>query len=188
MIRSFSFAMLAAALATTAVAQTSPAVPIGDECFAMKAYASGAVEVAMSRLALERASDANLKKFAEHMIKDHTEVNNKLVELARAKGIALPTTIDAVHSTVLARMAQMSGSDFDKAYSMGQIGAHKEALGLFGHEAHHGEDADLKALAHKTLPKLEEHTKMAFEVAGKEKEFKKFQKVYEYAKEVMDAK
>jgi putative membrane protein len=188
MIRTMTLAVLVAAVATVARAQTPSSVPLGDEYFAMKAYAEGNVEIAKSRLALERASDADVKKFAEHMIKDHTECNNKIVELARTKGIALPTTIDAVHAATMARMARLSGSDFDKTYMMSQIGAHKEALLLFGHEAHKGEDSDLKALAHKTLPTLESHTKMAFEVAGEKDEYKKFEKVHEYAKQVMEGK
>jgi len=188
MIRTLPLTFLVAALATIAHAQDSSTVPLGDECFAMKAYAAGTAEVAMSRLALQRASSADIKKFSDRMIKDHTECNNKIVELARTKRIPLPTTMDAIQATILARMSKMTGSDFDKAFMMAQIGAHKDALGLFGHEAHNGEDADLKALAHKTIPTLESHTKMAFDLAGEQEKYKKFHKVYEYAKQVMDEK
>ena len=145
MMRALTLAALAA-LTTQARAQDSTAVPLGDEYFAMKAYAEGLAEIAKSQLAYQKASDSGVKAFAEKMVKDHTECNEKIAELARKKGIALPTAIDAVHTTAIARLGRMSGSDFDKAYMMAQIGAHKDALHLFEHESHKGEDPELKAL------------------------------------------
>ena len=75
MLRILSFAVLAAALAATAQAQTPTSVPIGDEHFAMKAYCEGLTEVAKSKLAQQKATDPEVKKFAMHMVKDHTAVN-----------------------------------------------------------------------------------------------------------------
>jgi len=174
--------------ATNAQAQTSMPLSLGDEYFAMKAYADGTAEVAKSRLALERASNAGIRNFAQQLIRDHTECNNKIVELARAKRIPLPNTIDAVHTAAMNRLAGMSGSDFDKAFTMAQIGAHKEALLLFGHEAHKGQDQDLKSLAQQTIPVLEKHTQMAYEMAGENDEYQKFQKIRDYSKQVMGDK
>ena len=57
---------------------------------------------------------------------------------------------------------------------MAQIGAHKDAIHLFGHESHKGEDAELKGLASKTLPDLWTHAKMAFDLAGEKREYEKF--------------
>ena len=187
MIRTLTFAALAA-LATNANAQDSSPVPPGDEYFAMRAYSEGTAEVAKSRLAVGRATQPGVKAFAEQMVKDHTECNDKIAEAARKKGIALPSAADPVHAACTARLAKLSGSDFDKAYLMAQIGAHKDALHLFGHEAYKGEDSELKELARKTLPTLQEHTKAAFELAGEKREYEKFRKVEQYAKEVVAEK
>jgi predicted outer membrane protein len=51
-----------------------------------------------------------------------------------------------------------------------------------------GEDTEKKALATEALPKLHEHTKMAFEPAGEKAEFDKLCKVQEFAKQVMAEK
>jgi putative membrane protein len=188
MIRSMTFAALAMAIATNARAQDASNVPLGDEYFAMKAYSEGLAEVAKSQLAAERATEPGVKAFAEKMVKDHTECNQKIAQLASSKGIPLPRAIDAVHSAAINRLAKLSGSDFDKAYLMAQIGAHKDAIHLFGHEAHKGEDAELKALASKTVPDLWAHAKMAFDLAGEKREYEKFHKIMEYAKQVMAEK
>jgi putative membrane protein len=187
MIRMLTLAGLLV-LATNARAQDSSSVPLGDEVFAMKAYSEGMAEIAKSRLACERATQPGVKEFAERMVKNHTGCNNKIAETARQKGITLPTTMDAVHTIAIARLGKLSGSDFDKTYLRAQMCAHKDALHLFGHESHKGEDADLKELAAKALPTLQDHAKMAFELAGEKAEYQKLCKIEEYAKQVMAEK
>jgi putative membrane protein len=187
MFRMLSFAVLVA-FAPNGRTQDSSSVPLGDEYFAMKAYAEGVAEVAKSQLASERASNPAVKAFAAQMVKDHTECNTRIAEVARQKGIALPATIDAVHTAAIARLGRMSGSDFDKAYMMAQTCAHVDALHLFGHEARKGEDPELKTMATKTIPTLQEHAKAAFELAGEKEEYQKFCKIQEYAKQVMAEK
>jgi putative membrane protein len=186
-IRTLTLAAVAA-LATSAYAQDSSSVPLGDEYFAMKAYSEGMAEVVKSQLAIERATQPAIKAFAERMVKDHTKCNNEIVELARKKGIALPATVDPIHTAVINRMARMSGSDFDKAYLKAQMCAHMDALHLFGHESRKGEDTELKQLAHKAMATLQDHAKEAFELAGEKQEYQKFYKIHEYAKQVMEEK
>jgi putative membrane protein len=185
MIRTLSFVAIAA-LATSASAQVVIQVPPGDEYFAMRAYAAGLAEVAKSQLAYERATQKDIKDFAEKMIRDHTDCNNKIVEVARRKGMALPATIDAVQSAMIARLSRMAGSDFDKTYMMAQACAHEAAIRLFERESCKGEDSDLKELATKAIPTLEDHAKRAFELAGDKAEYQKFCKVLDYAKQLRE--
>jgi putative membrane protein len=187
MIRSLTLAAIAA-ITTNAYAQEFASAPLGDEYFAMRAYSDGLAEVAKSRLAVEKATQPAVKEFAERMVKDHMECNKKIAELARKKRFVLPVVTDFVHTAAMARLAKMSGSDFDKAYMMAQTCAHKEALHLFEHESRKGEDPDLKDLATKTMPTLQEHAKSAFELAGEKSEYQKFCRIQEFARQVMEEK
>jgi putative membrane protein len=192
MTRTLTLAAIAL-LGTNAYAQAPaaarvPSVPLEDEFFVMKAYAEGIAEVAKSRLAMERATEPAVRQFAEKMVRDHTECDNKIVELCRRKGIALPAAIDAVHTAAINRLAMMSGSDFDKTYIKAQACAHKAALFFFEHEACKGEDQEIKDFAAKEIPTLQEHAKQAFELAGEKEEYKKFCKIQDYAKQVMNEK
>ena len=187
MIRTLTFAAIALA-ATSSLAQDTSTVPLGDEVFAMKAYSSGMAEIVKSKLALERATQPAIKAFAERMIKDHTECNSKIAEAARKKGIPLPSTLDPIHAFAIERMGRLTGSDFDKTFMQAQVCAHKDALHLFEHESCKGEDSELKEMAAKTIPTLEDHAKMAFDLAGEKAEYKKFCKIQEYAKGVMAEK
>jgi putative membrane protein len=187
MFRTFALAATVA-FATSAYALDSSSVPLGDEYFVMKAYSEGMAEIAKSKVAAERATEPEIKAFAERMVKDHTECNDKLARVANKKGIALPTTVDAVHSASIGRLAKISGSDFDKAYMMAQMCAHVDAIRLFEHESCKGQDAEIRELATEALPTLQSHAKSAFEVGGEKAKYQKFCKIQEYAKQVMNEK
>jgi putative membrane protein len=191
MVRTLTLAAIAL-FGTNAYAQApaarAPAVPLGDEFFAMKAYAEGIAEVAKSRLAMERATQPAIREFAEKMVREHTECDNKIVELCRRKGIALPATIDSVNTAAINRLAMLSGSDFDKAYMKAQVCAHKAAIFCFEQQACKGEDQDIKDFASKGLATLQDHAKHAFDLAGEKDDYKKFCKIQDYAKQVMNEK
>jgi putative membrane protein len=187
MIRTFAFAAVFA-LSTNAYAQETSSVPLGDEVFLMKAYCEGMAEVAKSKLACEKATQPAIKAFAEQMVKDHSECNNKIAEVARQKSIPLSSTPSAVHTVALTRLSKMSGSDFDKAYLMAQMCAHVEAIRLFEHESCKGECSEIKELATQAIPKLQGHAKEVFEIAGEKAEYQKFCKIQDFAKQVMSEK
>jgi putative membrane protein len=187
MIRSLALSAFVV-LAANTYAQETSSVPLGDEVFVMKAYCEGMAEVAKSKLACERATQPAIKAFAEQMVRDHTECNNKIAEVARKKGVPLSAAPSAVHTVALTRLAKMSGSDFDKTYLMAQMCAHVDAIRLFEHESCKGEDSEIKELAVKALPKLQEHAKEAFDIAGEKAEYQKFCKIQDYAKQVMAEK
>lgn len=59
--------------------------------FVTHAGQDGMAEVALGKIAVERAQDADVKQFAQKMVDDHSKANQELTSLARSKGIAAPT-------------------------------------------------------------------------------------------------
>jgi len=55
----------------------------------MKASENGMKEVALSQLAAQRATNAEVKSFAQQMVTEHTQVNQALMQLAQQKGVTL---------------------------------------------------------------------------------------------------
>lgn len=133
-----------------------------DRKFMMQAASGGMAEVALARLATERAASDAVKQYAQHMIDDHTRANDELMQLAASKGVTLPTTPDAKHQAMLAKMQALSGAAFDREYirSAG-IKAHMQMQKLFQKESTGGRDADTKAWAARTLPAVQDHLRMA---------------------------
>jgi putative membrane protein len=158
--------------AAPALAQTAarPAHPEGtsktakmasDEHFVMEVAQDGMAEVELGKLAADKASSADVKKFAQRMVDDHSKANDELKTLAQNKKITLPTSVDATHKATLDRLSTLSGEAFDRAYMQEMVKAHRKAVEAFRMEAKSGKDPDIKAWASKTLPTLEEHLKMA---------------------------
>jgi putative membrane protein len=135
--------------------------PMDDATFVKKAACAGMAEVKSSEIALQKASDAKVKQFAQRMIDDHTKANKELTELATRKGWKPEAAIEEKKQKEMDKLSGKTGQEFDRAYMECQVKAHEEAVKLFKQASTASEDADLKAWAAKTLPTLEEHLKMA---------------------------
>lgn len=131
-----------------------------DKKFAMEAAKIGMAEVSAGKLAQQRGTDP-VKKFGEHMVQDHTQANDKLMQIAGQKGIQLPQQADKNAQKKMDKLSDLSGAKFDKEYLQAQVKDHKKAVDLFEKQAKNGKDAELKQFAAQTLPTLQEHLKMA---------------------------
>ena len=133
---------------------------MNDGLFAAAAAGAGLCEVTSSQLAVERASNPEVKRFAQQMIADHTRANQELMTLAAQKGMVLPAALPIPAQATLVALEGVSGEEFDKCYVKDQIAAHIQAVGLFEAEAERGQDPQLKAWAAKTVPVLKDHLMM----------------------------
>lgn len=143
---------------TTNVAATGGiAVDASDAKFATAAANGGMAEVALGKLADQKSTNPEVKKFAEMMVTDHGKVNDELMGIAKTKNITLPATVDADHQKKMDDLSKMSGKDFDKNYIDAMVDGHKKTLDLMNDEAKDGKDAELKAFAAKTAPAVQMH-------------------------------
>src|SRR6476659_6762106 len=62
-----------------------------DRTFVMEAARGGMAEVEMGRLAVNKASNADVKQFGQRMVDDHGKANDELKGLASRKNVTLPT-------------------------------------------------------------------------------------------------
>jgi putative membrane protein len=163
-------AALALALgAAPAVAQTSTTTTTAqagklaeaDQKFVEKVAQDGIAEVDLGELAKERAQSDEVKKFAQRMIDDHGKANEQLEEIAKNKGVAVPTEAGEEHSKVRAEISDLKGEEFDQKYMAAMAEDHQKAVDLFQKEAESGEDPDIKAFAEQTLPVIKEHLSLA---------------------------
>jgi len=162
MIRYGIYAMVLIFAASSAVGAQTTATSnaVDDRLFAAAASESGAAELALSRLGLEKAADPELKKFSERMIEDHSMLSKELMTVARSKQVALPEGLGHCARFTLQSLSGLSSEHFDTCYAEAQMVAHKQAVAAIRAEAERGADADLKALAAKALPKLKGHMAM----------------------------
>ncbi len=162
-------AIVAAAPAWAQTTSTQRATPPGgaaghqlsqqDRDFLAKASAGGKAEVEAGQLAQQKASEPSVKKFGEHMVKDHSQGNQQLMSVAQREGITMPSTstADRHNQQAMSKLQSLSGRQFDQAYVQDQLRDHQETVALFEKEAQSGENPGLKSFAQQSLPMLREH-------------------------------
>lgn len=137
------------------------------DAFMTEAAKGGMAEVELSRLATTKSQNAEVKKFAQQMIQDHTNANAELKQLAGKKNVTLPTELDAEHKALRDKLSGLSGAEFEKEYVNAMVADHEKSVNLFKTQADNGTDADAKTFAAKTLPKLQGHLDMIKAMQGK---------------------
>lgn len=155
------------ATTTGSTGGTSSALSPDDKEFVSKAGMGGLAEVQMGNLALQKASNADVKAFGQRMVTDHSKANEELQQLATAKGVALPTELTGEMKDTYDHLASLSGAEFDTSYMKHMVEDHEKDVAEFDKASTSATDADLKAWAGKTLPTLQSHLQNAKDVAKK---------------------
>jgi putative membrane protein len=91
--------LVALSFAFAPVSRGDDAKPFTDAGFVMDAGSGGMLEVELGEVAAAKAKNADVKAFAERMVKDHTAANEKLK--ATAAGHAVPTKLNDKHQKAL---------------------------------------------------------------------------------------
>jgi len=128
-----------------------------DASFVVNAADAGMLEVELGKVAQANGMSQNVKDFGSLMVKDHTEIGDKLKKLAASKNLALPETLSDKSQDKKNKMQDKKGKDFDKAYAKAMVDGHKDVIKSFEDEAQNGTDSDIKAFAADQLPTLHHH-------------------------------
>ena len=124
-------------------------------------------EVEMGKLAQSKSQNPEVKTFAQQMIDDHTKGLQEVQAVAQAKGVTLPTELDAKHKSMAAKLEKLSGDAFDKEYmKMAGLKDHKDTHAKLQKISKSAKDPDVKAAAEKTIPTVEQHLKAAQQMSS----------------------
>ena len=132
-----------------------------DRLFMQSAAQGNMAEIRLSQLALQRASNNDVKQYAQQMIAQHTQASNQLMQLATQKGVTLPRQLDAQHQQVERQLQRLSGTSFDRAYMRAMVNDHAQTTALFQRQVEQGQDRDVVAFASQLLPAIQQHYAMA---------------------------
>ena len=125
-------------------------------------------EIATGKLALAKSQDGEVRKFAQTMVDDHSTALKDVQQLAQAKAITLQSEPDAKHRAALKALQTLDGARFDRQYmSQAGVGDHRKTRELLRKVQANAKDGDLKALAGKMLPVVEQHLAHAEQMTKK---------------------
>ncbi len=159
-----------AAFDTTKTGISNPVDTTSDELgkFVLNAASGGMMEVQLGEIAQRSAASSRVKAFGAMMVKDHSKANSELKELAAAKNVTLPTSLNPAHQSHVDNLRKLTGAAFDEHYMDMMTTDHLEDISAFDQAAHSGKitDGDVKAFAAKTLPVLKLHSDSAQAISG----------------------
>ena len=147
--------------------KTGSNLSASDKNFIRDAAQGGMAEVELGKLATERASSDDVKKFGQRMVDDHTKAGDQLKQVASGEGVQLPQGLSVKDKLTKERLSKLSGEQFDKAYMADMVKDHTQDVADFQRESQSGKDPVVKDFASQTLPTLQDHLKQAKEIAPK---------------------
>lgn len=144
--------------------QRAPVPAFSPYAFLASAAAAGEFEIEAARLAVSKASDPEVKAFAETMLADHTKAQEEMLAAAKADKVEIAKpSMDGDQAGMLERMRPAEGEAFDRLYVETQVAAHQRAIALF--EGYQEGDTQLHAFVRKALPVLKHHQEMILPIA-----------------------
>ena len=118
-------------LSSAALAQgTKPT----DPQIAHIAYTAGEIDIKAAKQALEKASNKEVKQFAEDMVRDHEAVNKQALDLVKKLKVTpedndTSRALSKQAADKLAELGKLKGAEFDKAYVANEVAYHKTVDG-----------------------------------------------------------
>ena len=131
-----------------------------DRLFLHNAAEGGMAEVELGKLAAEKGSSDDVKKFGQKMVDDHTQLNDSLAPFATAMGSKPPKKLAKADQAELTKLSGLSGTDFDKEYLAYMVKDHHKDLATFQTESQMAGTPPLKAAVTKGYTMIQEHTTM----------------------------
>ncbi|HVJ07717.1 MAG TPA: DUF4142 domain-containing protein [Acidisarcina sp.] len=128
-----------------------------DQKFVHDALQGGMAEVALGKLAAEKGSNDDVKKFGQRMVDDHTRLGEQMKPVAQQIGVKIPTTLAKQDNELLTKLQGLSGSDFDAAYLQAMVKDHKKDYAEFQRESESAVIPAVKDAAQKGAPVIKSH-------------------------------
>ena len=100
----------------------------GDKDFVNDIAMDGTAEVELGKLAIERALSADVKRFGQMMVNDHTKGGEGLKQVANRFQIPWPAAVDEKHRDLQQKLSTLQGAEFDKQYMEAMVDGHQDVI------------------------------------------------------------
>lgn len=161
-MRRVLFAFAAAAALTFSGVALAAAAPT-DPQIAHIAYTADQIDIAAGNQALTKSHNAQVRAFAQEMVRDHTAVNEQALALVKKLKVtpqANPTSasLESNAKAERVKLAKLSGAAFDRAYAANEVAYHKAVNGALADTLiPSAQNAELKSLLQTGLKLFREH-------------------------------
>lgn len=155
-IRQQALIALAASIGFAGIAQ---AMPTSE--YLMKAGAGDLYEKTSSKIVLKSTKNADIRKFANMMIMDHTKSTNDVKTAAMKSGLKpKPPMLSPEQQSMITALTAAKGTARDNLYVEQQKTAHQDALAVQQDYSTSGDKAPLRMVAGNIVPVVQQHLSM----------------------------
>ena len=140
---------------------------LSDKDFLETSSQGNVTEVELSKLALEKSQNPDVRGFAQRMIHDHEALAEKMKPFVVQAGLQPSTSLNFEHQHLYNKLNGLSGAEFDKEFVQYMDKDHHEDLQQFQNEVSSTQDASLKGVVVAGEKVIVEHTRMIDELSRK---------------------
>ena len=99
---------------------------MSDDDFVRDVALKNMAQVELSRMALDKATNPNIKAFAQRMIDDHGAAGHDLKSVLSGQPIEWPLQLDHKHRKLADELAKKQGANFDRDYVKAMVEGHQD--------------------------------------------------------------
>jgi putative membrane protein len=151
---------------TNPTAATTASQDIADTSFVREVRTNNLLEIRMGSVAARRSTNPAVKQFAQRMVTDHTTMGNEWTSLASRLGLGTTSALDVNQQQVVSQLSSVPAAQFDQQYMSDAVQMHQNVIGLLQSRGASAQNVDVRQLAAKGLPIIEQHLTMAQQVAS----------------------
>lgn len=138
----------------------------GERAFVTKALEGSQAEVQLGQLAQQKSQSDDVKQFAQKMVTDHTQMNDKWFKpMARQLGVSEPKGPSKKDQKTMAKLEGLSGSQFDTEYIAMMLKDHQKDLKEFNDEAKVAQNPNVRHVAEQGSTVIAQHLQLIEQVA-----------------------
>ena len=144
-----------------------------DPQIAHIAYTAGVIDINAAKQAIAKASNQEVKSFAEDMVRDHEAVNKQALDLVKKLNVTpedndTSKTLAKQATEKLAELDKLKGAEYDQAYVASEVAYHKAVNSALETQLiPSASNAELKSLLQTGLKIFQGHQQHAEQVAAK---------------------
>lgn len=159
--------------------QTMPTPTVDPRRFIQDMTLAGLTEVQVGKMAAERATRADVKAFANLVVRDQSDANKMLALTAAAFDIQTHAQLDAGQLAAIDQLGQLLGTDVDRGFLQLIVRSHEDHVRRLGAMASTGvsvrptpkglakSEPEIALWAAHTLPVAQHHLRIARELQEK---------------------
>ena len=145
---------------------SSEGAPRGVERLVNDVVAGNTAEIELSRIASERATNPEVKQFAQMMVRDHITAGNELKQVLTQHNMQVRDVMDEKHRDMAQELGRKNGSEFDHEYMAAMVEDHKQMEDLLEGRANETPNNQplenaVNQFAAKTLPIVKHHLELS---------------------------